>query len=98
MNFWKKFGWFTLGFTPVIAAFIWQFIATFIGIFVYSFYMGLKMAMEGTDTSAIDAEAMMEGILSGTPYAILTFVVFIGYIVISGVWYWLMFCRKKQKF
>ncbi|MBQ8148074.1 MAG: CPBP family intramembrane metalloprotease [Lachnospiraceae bacterium] len=96
MNFWKKFGWGALGFTPFAAAFIWQIIASFVGIFVYSFYLGIKDAMSGNHTMYVSQEDMLEGFMSGTPYAILMVSVYLGYILIFALWYFFMFCRKKQ--
>lgn len=93
MKFWKKFGWFMLGLTPTVAVLWWQIMVSGIGMVIYSLIQGMQASQMGTE---IVYDEMMNGFLSGTSYAIVMFVVYIGYQVIFGLWYWLMYCRKKQ--
>lgn len=93
MKFWKKFGWFMLGLTPMVTVFLWQILVSGVGMFIYSFIAGMQASQTGAE---IVYDDLIEGFLSGTPYAIVMFVTYIGYLVIFGLWYWLMYCRKKQ--
>lgn len=93
MKFWKKVGWLALGLTPFVVVFIWQTAASMIGMIVYSVIAGVQAGQTGTE---IVVEELLEGFMSGTSYALLMLVVYIGYLVMFGLWYWLMFCRKKQ--
>lgn len=93
MKFWKKFGWFMLGLTPTVAVLWWQIMVSGIGMVIYSLIQGMQASQMGTE---IVYDEMVNGFLSGTSYAIVMFVVYIGYQVIFGLWYWLMYCRKKQ--
>ena len=93
MKFWKKFGWFMLGLTPMVTLFMWQTLVVTIGMFIYSFIQGMQASKTGAE---IVYDEIMDGFLTGTPYAIVMFVTYIGYLVIFGLWYLLMYCRKKQ--
>lgn len=93
MKFWKKFGWFMLGLTPVIAVLVWQMLVSGVGMFIFAVIQGVQAAQSGEVPTY---ETLMEGFLTGTSYAMIMFAIYIGYLLIFGLWYWLMFCRKKQ--
>lgn len=101
MKFWKKFGWFMLGLVPGIAVFWWQMLASAVGIGIYSVLRGMEAAASGIqmDVNSPEFEQYTNQItadfMSGNSYSILMFVVYIGYLVMFGLWFWLMFCRKK---
>lgn len=100
MKFWKKFGWFMLGLCPAVAVFFWQILASTAGIFIYSIYRSLQVASQGVKMSPAELQAFTDSVtadfMSGNPYNILMFSVYVGYLIIFGLWFWLMFCRKKQ--
>lgn len=101
MKFWKRIGWIMLGLVPGIAVFWWQMLASTVGILFYSMYRGAEAAASGIQMDANSpefvkyTEQITADFMSGTPYSILMFVVYIGYLVMFGLWFWLMFCRKK---
>lgn len=94
MKFWKKFGWFMLGLTPMVAVLLWQNLVSGVGIGIYSAMQGMQAIRTGTDMPTY--EQLLWGFMNGTPYAITLFAVYTGYLLIFGLWYWLMFCRKRQ--
>lgn len=98
MNFWKKFGWFMLGLVPVVAVLFWQVIASSVGMILYTVQQMVGMDMTGMGQEELNqfTTSVTEGFMSGPSYNILMFVVYIGYLVFFGLWFWLMFCRKKQ--
>lgn len=102
MKFWKKFGWFMLGLVPAVAVLFWQMIASSAGMLIY---FGKQMAADAAQGRSMDMGpeemnqymvSLTSDFLTGSSYNILMFVVYIGYLVIFGLWFWLMFCRKKQ--
>lgn len=97
MKFWKRFGWFMLGLLPGVTVMFWQILVSVIGVTIYSLYRNITAAGQGIDTSSEEfLNSINEGFMTGTSYSIVMFVVYIGYLVIFGLWFWLMFCRKKQ--
>lgn len=97
MKFWKRFGWFMLGLLPGVTVMWWQIFVSGIGVIIYSIYRNITAAAQGIDTSSEEfLNSINEDFLTGTSYSIIMFVVYIGYLVIFGLWFWLMFCRKKQ--
>lgn len=102
MKFWKKFGWFMLGLVPVVAVFFWQILASSVGMIIYFMQRMLADAAHGMSMD-MGQEEMNQYVLSltsdftsGPAYNLLMFAVYIGYLVFFGLWFWLMFCRKKQ--
>lgn len=102
MKFWKKFGWFMLGLVPAVAVFVWQILASSVGMIIYFIQ---RMAADVAQGMSMDMgqEEMNQYVLSltsdftsGPSYNLLMFAVYIGYLVFFGLWFWLMFCRKKQ--
>lgn len=102
MNFWKKFGWFMLGLVPAVAVFFWQMLASSVGMLIYFIQRIFADAAQGMSMDMGQEEmnqyyiSLTSDFLSGPSYNILMFVVYIGYLVFFGLWFWLMFCRKKQ--
>lgn len=97
MKFWKRFGWFMLGLLPGVTVMFWQMLVSVIGVIIYSLYRNITAAGQGIDTSSEEfLNSINEGFMTGTSYSIIMIVVYIGYLVIFGLWFWLMFCWKKQ--
>lgn len=94
MKLWKRIGWLALGITPVTAVFIWQTLVSTVGIMVYAVYIRLQTGdmLEGDGAY----EQMLADFTSGQSYNILMFVVYIGYLIIFGLWYWLMYVRREK--
>lgn len=98
MKFWKKTGWFLLGCCPTIAVLFWQVmvsgIATYVILFQKMAGMG-RLELYSPEyyrlVESLDAE-----IMSQPTYGILMFIIYVGYQVIFGLWYYFMFCRKRQ--
>lgn len=102
MNFWKKFGWFMLGLVPMVAVLFWQILASSVGMIVYMLQeifaraaqgMNMNMGPEEYDRFVVE---LSTNFMSSPSYSVLMFIVYIGYLVMFGLWFWLMFCRKKQ--
>lgn len=102
MNFWKKFGWFMLGLVPMAAVLFWQILASSVGMIVYMLQeifaraaqgMNMNMGPEEYDRFVVE---LSTNFMSSPSYSVLMFIVYIGYLVMFGLWFWLMFCRKKQ--
>lgn len=83
-----------LGFVPFAALFIWQYLAIIAGMVIYSVYISITQGSAGADRIANGQ--FVTDFISGNSYNILMLVIYIGYIGIFGLWYWLMFCRKKK--
>lgn len=102
MKFWKKFGWFMLGLVPMAAVLFWQILASSVGMIVYMLQeifaraaqgMNMNMGPEEYDRFVVE---LSTNFMSSPSYSVLMFIVYIGYLVMFGLWFWLMFCRKKQ--
>lgn len=91
MKFWKRFGWFLLGLMPMAAVLLWQTLVSGVGMVIY---MVLQVMQSGGEMPSY--EALMDGFLGGSAYGAVMFAIYTGYLLIFGLWYWLMYCRKKQ--
>lgn len=98
MKFWKKTGWFLLGCCPTVAVLFWQILISSVAMYVILFQQ-----MAGMDRVEMNSpeyyrllESLDEQLLSGSNYGILMFVIYVGYQVIFGLWYYFMFCHKRQ--
>lgn len=96
----KKVGFFVLGLTPVMAVLVWQIIMTFVMMFLYMFKRMSDpevMALgAGSEEYTAVTNQIINDFTSGTPMAVTSFVIYVGYLLIFGLWYYFMFCRKKQ--
>ena len=93
MGFWKRTGWLALGLLPAIAVLFWQVVVSTASLVVYVVY---NSVMAG-DTS-LTMERYEELVMSFTDSSandVNMFLIYIGYQIIFGLWYWLMFVRKK---
>ena len=98
MKFWKKTGWFLLGCCPTVAVLFWQILISSVAMYVILFQQ-----MAGMDRVEMNSpeyyrllESVDEQLLSGSNYGILMFIIYVGYQVIFGLWYYFMFCHKRQ--
>lgn len=96
MSGWKRTGWIALGVAPVVAVFLWQVIASAVGMIVYEVYRAYQAAAAGV--TEIDNDQIIADFLDGTgmPYSILMFSIYVGYLIIFGLWYGFMFVRKQR--
>lgn len=90
MGFWKRTGWLALGISPFVAVLWWQSLVSIVCMFVY---MGYKTILAG-DTG-LTQEQMLSDFTTGTANHVSMFLIYIGYQVVFGLWYWLMFVRRK---
>lgn len=96
----KKIGYFILGLTPAVIVLIWQMVVTLVMMFLY---MAMRMTDSEVMTLQTDPESynaiinqITNDFTSGTSMAVSSFVIYVGYLLIFGLWYYFMFCRKKQ--
>ena len=92
----KRIGWITLGLTPIAAGFCWQILVSVVGVVIYMFYGSYKAAETGT--AVVDYDQLIAGFLDGNggAYGLMMATINIGYLLIFGLWYGLMFVRKQQ--
>ena len=96
MSGWKRTGWIALGVAPVVAVFLWQVIASAVGMIVYEVYRAYQATAAGV--TEVDNDQIIADFLDGTgmPYSILMFSIYVGYLIIFGLWYGFMFVRKQR--
>lgn len=96
MSGWKRTGWIALGVAPVAAVFLWQVIASTVGMILYEVYRGYQAAVTGA--TELDNDRIIADFLdgTGTPYSVLMFSIYVGYLIIFGLWYGFMFVRRKR--
>lgn len=91
-----------LGLVPMAAVLFWQILASSVGMIVYMLQeifaraaqgMNMNMGPEEYDRFVVE---LSTNFMSSPSYSVLMFIVYIGYLVMFGLWFWLMFCRKKQ--
>ncbi len=92
----KRFGYFVLGLSPVAVVLIWQCIATIIALFVYTAMSApLFESLEvGSDAYYQAMDEISLSFTSGMPMQVTTFIIYIGYLLIFGLWYYFMYCRN----
>lgn len=91
----KRIGWIALGLTPMAAGFCWQILVSVVGVVIYMFYSSYKAAETGT--AGGDYGQLIAGFLdgNGSTYGLVMAAINIGYLLIFGLWYGLMFVRKQ---
>jgi hypothetical protein len=96
----KKLGCFALGLTPTIMVLIWQNVVVVLAMGIYMFLKMQEQAYQALEVGTAAYDAAMEQIttdfIAGTPMAITTFIIYVGYLPIFGLWYYQMYCKKKQ--
>lgn len=93
MGFWKRTGWLALGVSPFVVVLWWQMLVSIVCMFFYTGYVSITAGI--ATLTPEQQEELMAGFLTGTSYNICMFLIYIGYQIIFGLWYWLMFVRKK---
>lgn len=78
--------WIALGLTPMMAGFFWQILASIVVIVIY-------MICKRSEPAAAMTE-ILEG--NGSSYGILMVVINIGYLLMFGLWYGLMFVKRQK--
>lgn len=96
----KKIGYFALGIAPAAIVLIWQFFVTMVAMAVYTVMKMADPVIRNLEAGSEAYNTAMEQItvdfMSGTPMAVTSFTIYIGYLLIFGLWYYFMYCRKKQ--
>lgn len=91
MGFWKRTGWLALGISPFVAVLWWQSLVSIVYMLVYMLY---ETFVAGN--TELTSEQLLQDFTTGTASYVNMFLVYIGYLLIFGLWYWLMFVRKRE--
>lgn len=93
MGFWKRTGWLALGIAPTLVVLLWQVIVSTVSLVVYVVY---NSVMTGDSTLTMERyEELVMNFTDSSANNVNMFLIYIGYQIIFGLWYWLMFVRKK---
>lgn len=96
----KRIGLICLGVLPVVVVILWQLGVTSIAMTAYMLYRMTDPAFqELTPASEAYMQAMQqitEDFTSGKAMAVTTFAIYIGYLIIFGIWFYFMYCRKEK--
>ncbi len=92
----QRFGWIMLGCCPFIAVLFWQITVSSVSLYGYLIKEMLKMGSIGYEEQLRLMNQMIAKYQMSSVYNLTMFIIYVGCVVIFGLWYWLMYCRKRQ--